>query len=258
MPTTKITTQEIRVLLRERYSDQMRYSVAEEVGNACGIRQERRLDMVIVDNYKGSTSGIHGFEIKVSKADLRKELQDSSKHNIFFPSLDYFSLVAPKEIVDESLIPKSWGLYYVKCDPDGEARIYTRRKPLSLHDGPKDTIPKDFAISLMRCLSNQSPSQAQLEKVQKDARKHALLELHYDPTYMRAKQNEEKLKAYEELEKRFRLWRPEDVERAMDEFEHFVRYNPKELLRLIDRARRDIECLEEFAKEQLVEKGDER
>ena len=44
----------------------------------------------------------------------------------------------------------------------------------------------------------------------------------------------------------------------MDEFEHFVRYNPKELLRLIDRTKSDIECLEEFAKEQLVEKGDKR
>lgn len=106
---SKITATEIRALLREKYENDRQFAIAEEVGNATGLEQKRRLDMVVVDCFRSSGYSIHGFEIKVSKADLRRELQDSSKHNIFFPSIDYFSLAAPADVVDVDIVPKSWG-----------------------------------------------------------------------------------------------------------------------------------------------------
>lgn len=131
---SKITATEIRALLREKYENDRQFAIAEEVGNATGLEQKRRLDMVVVDCFRSSGYSIHGFEIKVSKADLRRELQDSSKHNIFFPSIDYFSLAAPVDVVDVDIVPKSWGLYLVDKMPDGTTKLRTYRKPLSLHD----------------------------------------------------------------------------------------------------------------------------
>lgn len=110
MGAEKCSAAIMRQLLRRRYSDTRRYAIAEEVGNKTGY-QRRRLDMVVVDVYQSNGYSLEGIEIKVSKSDLRRELQDSSKHNIFFEDLDYYSLAAPSDVIDKDIIPKHWGIY---------------------------------------------------------------------------------------------------------------------------------------------------
>ena len=82
---SNITATEIRALLREKYENDRQFAIAEEVGNATGLEQKRRLDMVVVDCFRSSGYSIHGFEIKVSKADLRRELQDRCRGRGYRP-----------------------------------------------------------------------------------------------------------------------------------------------------------------------------
>ena len=78
MAKQKITAADVRVLLHEKYSDHRKYAYAEEVGNATGLEQKRRLDAVVVNVYRSGGYSIEGIEVKVSRADLRRELEDSS------------------------------------------------------------------------------------------------------------------------------------------------------------------------------------
>ena len=145
MGVEKCDTVIMRTLLRDKFSDTRRYALAEEVGNETGY-QRRRLDMVVVDVYQSNGYSLEGIEIKVSKSDLRRELQGSSKHNIFFDDLDYYSLAAPSDIIDKDLIPKHWGIYAAKFK-DGEWTLRTVRKPCSLHDIGSHGISRPFPRS---------------------------------------------------------------------------------------------------------------
>ena len=129
MSETKITAADIRMLLHEKYSDHRQFAYAEEVGNATGLEQTRRLDAVVVNVYKSKGYTIEGIEIKVSRSDLRRELQDSSKHNVFFNSLDYYSLATTNDVLTATKrdeIPPKWGIYSA-FEHHGGHRLVCRR-----------------------------------------------------------------------------------------------------------------------------------
>ena len=181
--------------------------------------------MVIVDCYKSNRYSIEGIEIKVSKADLRRELQDSSKHNVFFPNLDYYSLAAPEDIIDMDIIPPKWGVYAVKQFPSGELHLYTKRKPLSLHDEVRPSIDRPFAASLIRALSCQSPTKAQLNEAREEgcqrAWKRANEEFSRTPASREIELMRKKLEAYEKLYERCEFWGAHDIERSIEQFEKY-------------------------------------
>ena len=232
----------MRQLLRNRYSDTRRYAVAEEVGNQTGY-QARRLDMVVVDVYRSSGFTVEGIEIKVSKSDLRKELQDSSKHNIFFDDLDYYSLAAPREIIDKDIIPKHWGIYAAECK-DGEWKLKTVRKPLSLHDVQLSTIDRAFFACLTRALACQSPSAAAIGEAREEGRRNGIEQEKRNASYLvrQADESAEKLRSYEKLFRECELWGAGSIEKGIDEFETFrkmrvsLKWMPRSLDTLMESA----------------------
>lgn len=259
MTVGKITTTEVRALLRERFKDSRQYALAEEVGNATGLEQKRRLDMVVVDCFRSNNYSIHGFEIKVSKSDLRRELQDSSKHNIFFPSIDYFSLAAPAEVVDVDLIPKTWGLYLVDRLPDGSLKLRTYRKPLSLHDQQQREIDKGFAVCLMRAIYKQSPSNSEIARAMEQAEQAALVRLRSEYNASKFERMERELDAFKELQDRFKFWGAGDIEHAMTEFEQFRKLSPQSVIRALERVgnviNRELKELNDRIKESENDNG---
>ena len=227
MDKKKITTADIRVCLRNRFSDHRRYVYAEEVGNATGLEQKRRLDAVVVDVYKSNGYTIEGIEIKVSKADLMRELQDASKHNVFFGSLDYYSLATTHEVlqkVDKEVIPPHWGIYEVRDCGGEEFSMHVRRKPLSLHDKQAPAIDRPFFACLVRAIACQSPTAEQIEVAVKEAesrtRKHVLAgEAH---NTRRVEQLQAELDACKELRERCRVWGAGSIERGIEKYEKLV------------------------------------
>ncbi len=130
---------EIRAALRARYSDARRYAVAEEVGITTGY-SPRRLDMIVLDCYESNGFRIDGIEIKVSKADLKRELENPSKHVAFFDVIDYYTLACPAGVADMNVIPPKWGVLQV--NEDGTTRY--RRRPIALHDDKPQDVPRGF------------------------------------------------------------------------------------------------------------------
>lgn len=218
----KCTAALMRELLRSKFDDSRRYAVAEEVGNRTGY-QRRRLDMVVVDVYESNGYSIEGIEIKVSKPDLRRELQDSSKHNIFFENLDYYSLAAPFDVIDKDLIPKHWGIYAAKQKDDGTWYLRTVRKPLSLHDKGNKTIDKGFFACLARAISCQSPTAERIEQAEMKGYKKGVEDEKRRSDYQvrRASEQLERLDVLEDLFDKCRVWGNGSVEKGIAKFEAF-------------------------------------
>lgn len=154
----KITAADVRALLRKRFDNHSRWAVAEEVGNSTGLAQSRRLDMVVINCWESDGFCIEGIEIKVSKSDLKHELENPQKHNLFFTDLDFYSLAAPREIIDMDVVPKHWGVYEVYRRNDGELAMKCKRRPIALDDHGSDSVSRGFMASLCRHLFALSPS----------------------------------------------------------------------------------------------------
>ena len=132
-----------------------RYITAVQVNNGAGFAYGRTIDAIVFDTWPSSGLHFHGLEIKVTKSDLRRELQNTQKFAEFAPYLDLFSIVAPKGIVDLKLLPSKWGLY-VETD---EGTLRARRKPLMLHDeGKRKTISRSMSAAFARALVVRSLS----------------------------------------------------------------------------------------------------
>jgi len=165
MKNGKFTATDIYELLMKKYQDERQWLCAGEVANRTG-GGDRRLDFVACNCYASNGYGVHAFEIKISKADLRRELENPQKHNTFFEEIDTYSIVAPEYVLDaeyKSLIPKKWGIYTAVeiCVEENGKEISrnvlrTVRKPLALHDEQDKTMRRDFAMSLLRAISSKS------------------------------------------------------------------------------------------------------
>jgi hypothetical protein len=150
MEQRTISAKDVLALLRERYSNGEEWVCASEVQRTTGW-SDRRYDFVAMNCWNSNFYKIEVVEIKVSKSDLRRELEEPEKHNVMFDDIDYYSLAAPDKIIDMSIIPPKWGVYAVV-----DGKLVTKRKPLALHDEPRTTLPRAFAASFLRAATAQN------------------------------------------------------------------------------------------------------
>lgn len=210
----------VRTAIRTKFSDHRRYAVAEEVGLTTGY-SHRRLDMMVLDCYSSNGFRIDGFEIKVSTSDLRRELEDPEKHIAFFDVIDYYTLAAPKGVVEPlmEIIPKKWGILIV--DEDGSTRY--KRKPLALEDKKADrAVPRGFLASITRAIQNRKPCDQELRSEYERGFKEGKEKAERHRGYMadRVAREAAKLEAYDKLSTRFLMF-GDNVDEIMDEFEAF-------------------------------------
>lgn len=217
-----MNAQEVYNAICQKFSDSRQYAIASEVGLTTG-GSRRRIDVVIVNCYASNNFRIDGIEIKVSKADLRRELEDPDKHVAFFDMLDYYTLACPEGIADLSLLPPKWGLLVVSDD----GRAYYRRKPLALHDSVNCTVPRGFFAGYVRAIQQYSPSAktlaAEYRRGVKDGKDEEKRHMRYQQE--RLSKDVERLERLDQLERRFKLW-GSDYEKKLDEFERFRSANP--------------------------------
>lgn len=220
-----MTADDIRAALRTKYHDSRQYAIAEEVGLTTGF-SHRRLDMMVLDCYNSNGFRIDGYEIKVSTSDLRRELEDPEKHVAFFDVIDYYTLAVPAGVADPlmDIIPKKWGILIV--NEDGTMRF--KRKPLALEDRKDDkAVPRGFLASITRAIQSREPAEQELRKEYERGKAEGKNEAERHRGYMadRVQREAAKLEAYDKLCARFSLYRDDEVEQVMDEFEAFRKLN---------------------------------
>lgn len=231
----EMTAEQVRQAIRKKYNDHRRFAVAEEVGLTTGF-SHRRLDMMVLDCYNSNGFRIDGFEIKVSTADLRRELTDPEKHIAFYDVIDYYTLAGPIGVADPlmDIIPKRWGILIV--NGDGSTRY--KRKPLALEDKTsKGNVPRGFLASIVRSIQERQPSEQELRNEYERGLKDGKAEekRHLDYVSQRVQHEGKKLEEYDNLRVRLQLWSG-DVEDALNQFEAFRNLKTEDLLWKIDGA----------------------
>jgi hypothetical protein len=105
----KVTAKDICNALIEAYKPPEWY-LCFEVGNSTGTQLHRHADAVAINAYPSKGFEIRGFEIKVSKTDLQRELALGEKSDEIAQFCDYWFLVTPKGLTDSFTLPPTWGI----------------------------------------------------------------------------------------------------------------------------------------------------
>lgn len=103
-------TSELKAILKAHH-DAREWAIMFEVANATGAGGTRYADAIAMGLWPSRGLHIHGYELKVSRSDWRKELINPSKADEIGKYCDYWWVVTPPDIVKEGELPETWGHY---------------------------------------------------------------------------------------------------------------------------------------------------
>jgi hypothetical protein len=105
-----LTTDELRQRLEAKYAPP-EWVLLHEVRNSTGFEGDRSADCLALSTWPGRGISLYGFEIKVSRGDVKKELASPEKAEAIAKFCDRWYLVlGHKSLIEESEVPKNWGL----------------------------------------------------------------------------------------------------------------------------------------------------
>lgn len=144
----RIDAAAVRAMLRAKYKAP-EWALFEEVGDATGIQRSRRADAVAMNLWPSRGMEIHGFEIKVSRADWVAERDNPAKAEATARRCDRWWIVAGNDsIVRTGELPPTWGLIVVV----GSALRVVKEAPRIERGGD---VPRGFVASLLRAAHDQ-------------------------------------------------------------------------------------------------------
>ena len=105
-----VTAEDLRTLLRRKFpTDQ--FAMLYEVRDAAGFRANRSADVVMVGLWPSRGNQIEGMELKVTRQDWQRELEQPEKAEAFVKFCDRWWVVAGHDdVVQDHELPKTWGL----------------------------------------------------------------------------------------------------------------------------------------------------
>lgn len=114
---SRMTEPQLITALRTRYPNGA-YAFLEQVRNGTGFqRTTRTADAVAMSLWPSRGLELHGFEIKVSRSDWKRELDDPAKaEEIGRFCHRWWLVVGSDEIVQPGELPSTWGLLQPKGD----------------------------------------------------------------------------------------------------------------------------------------------
>lgn len=148
-----MTTQLLRELVSEYFSGQ-EWSLTFEVGNGTGAGVRRHADAVAMNLWPSRGLALHGIEIKASRSDWQRELNDPAKAEEIHRHCDCWWLVAAHGVVkDINEIPPGWGFMEMgKVDPlseDGKRpRLRLKRQATKLER--PHAVDRGFVAAILR------------------------------------------------------------------------------------------------------------
>ncbi len=128
----------------------------EEIPNVTGFDADRRADALALGIWPSHGHTFHGFEIKASRADWLRELQDPAKGDAFLKYCDHWWLLSDPKVALESEIPETWG--WMEATKSG---LRVRK------DAPKLTpepLPRSLMASMLRSVEKTMVPRSLLEK----------------------------------------------------------------------------------------------
>jgi hypothetical protein len=160
-PAAHISAWDIQDLLR-KYYDPREWAIAFEVGNSTGFNCSRHADCVAMSLWPSRGISLHGIEIKVSKTDLKKELEQPEKADAIARFCDYWWIAAPAGLVDVNVLPLNWGLLEA-----GDKGLKIKKQAVKL-----DSIPatRGFFASLFRSVIKEDEARLERKVLERTAK----------------------------------------------------------------------------------------
>lgn len=138
----RLKSSDICAALRDRFK-QPEWSLFFEVGNATGGHCRRHADALAMNMYPSRGLSILGFEIKVSRGDLKRELANPDKAEEIARYCDEWYLVVPTGLIkDDDDIPVPWGVMDLS-----DAGLRVTKKAERLNARP---VTKEFMAAVLR------------------------------------------------------------------------------------------------------------
>lgn len=164
-------------MIRKRHSGDG-WIVLDEVGNGTGYNVSRHADAFAMSIWPSRGYEIHGYEIKRSRGDVKKELDDPAKADAVGKFCDYWWLVVSDlSIIDGLVIPATWGI------------LHPRNQVLRVHvKAPKrDATPvsRAFAAAVTRRVCASFVPKWQHDELKKNADEKARADLERDRRYQK-------------------------------------------------------------------------
>lgn len=137
-------TGELKSLMLKRYPANA-WTLCWEVSDATGARLSRHADAIAMSLWPSRGTDLHGFELKVSRADWLKELSTPEKAEPVMRYCDYWWLVVSDESIvslQNGEVPEPWGLLVASGNS-----LRVEKKAARLAASP---ISRDFLAALLR------------------------------------------------------------------------------------------------------------
>lgn len=139
---SRLTSADIRSGMSKRWAAP-EYAIMWEVGEATGAQSGRYADAVIMSLWPSRGLELHGVEIKISRADWRREAADPKKAEAIAKFCDrWWVHTAPNVVADLSEVPPAWGMR----EYDGRAWKTVREAGLNT----AAPLTRGFLASLLR------------------------------------------------------------------------------------------------------------
>lgn len=137
-----ISAKDICWSLRKKFSPP-EFAICFECGDATGLETSRHLDAVVMNLYPSRGLSLTGYEIKISRGDLKEEISNPNKAHSIARYLDAFYLICPSELnILDIEVPLNWGIIFAT-----ENGLKTKRSAQPMQP---EAIDRKFLGALLR------------------------------------------------------------------------------------------------------------
>lgn len=143
-------TGEVLAALRARYTAP-EWALFTEVGDSTGANVRRHADAVAMNLWPSRGMELHGFEVKVSRADWMREINNPAKSGPVQKFCDrWWVVVGDLNIVAPGELPPTWGLMSLDA---GKLKVRTEAPKLEA-----EPVNRMFVAAILRRVATESPS----------------------------------------------------------------------------------------------------
>jgi hypothetical protein len=155
------SSEEMLAALRVRYP-KSGYAFLTNVSNGTGARANRFADAIIMSLWPSRGLEIIGVEIKVSRSDWLRELQQPEKADPLFAYCDcWYLAVSDRTIIHPGELPRGWGL--LAPAKEDKLACVTAAVPQK-----KPKFDREFLAAVLRRVTEQISPEALMEKAGRD------------------------------------------------------------------------------------------
>ncbi len=146
--------------------------VLSQVRNGTGYaRNVRTADMLAISTWPSRGLYAEGIEVKVSRSDLQRELENPAKADDIARFCKYWWLAAPKGLADTLTIPDNWGLIEVDASRKEEGGVLKLKTSIAKKANVLDPQPMDtlFVCAVLRSFADTHVLKSAVQKQIDDA-----------------------------------------------------------------------------------------